>query len=153
MRTRPRPPEAAQAAARAEAGAPADAEYQVGYARPPKQHQFAKGQTGNPKGRPKAARNTADAASRYLDASVMVRERGRARRMNRRQILIHQLYDRATKGDNRAAAILLDLDLKARAHERAPAAAGAAAEAPIADAADLAILARYAEALSKARAS
>jgi hypothetical protein len=141
IRTRPRPPEAA------------DADYKVGYARPPKEHQFPKGKTGNPKGRPKNARNTADTARIYLDASIIVRERGRARRMNRRQILIHQLYDRATKGDNRAAAILLDLDLKARARESLPADASTAAGEPITDATDLAILARYADALRKGGSS
>ena len=36
---------------------PAKAGYEVGYAKPPTEHRFRKGASGNPSGRPKGARN------------------------------------------------------------------------------------------------
>lgn len=44
-----------------------DDEYEVGYGKPPQRTQFKKGQTGNPKGRPKGATTFAEAAMRELD--------------------------------------------------------------------------------------
>lgn len=36
---------------------PAKAGYEVGYAKPPTEHRFRKGASGNPSGRPKGAKN------------------------------------------------------------------------------------------------
>jgi hypothetical protein len=121
-------------------------DYKVGYGRPPKEHQFRKNVSGNAKGRPKGARSTAEAAKAYLDGSVMVRQQGVQKRMKRREVLVHQMYERAVKGDNRAAAILLDLDFKARGGIQ-PAADPSPLHSPEAD--DLEILAHYAEQLLK----
>ena len=124
--------------------------YEVGYGKPPREHRFRPKHSGNIKGRPKGARNTAETAKNYLDGSVTVRERGRPRKMNRRELLIHQLYERAAKGDNRAAAILLDLDAKAR---------GQIVSVPVdsaddhTDAGDLAILERFAQSVKTGGAS
>lgn len=137
----------------APAPSPAEDEkpYEVGYGKPPREHRFRPNQSGNLKGRPKGARNTAETAKNYLDGSVTVRERGRPRKMNRRELLIHQLYERAAKGDNRAAGILLDLDAKARG-QMAPTPADTIDE-HITDASDLAILERFAQSMRAGDAS
>ena len=49
----------------------------TGYARPPKGHQFKPGQSGNPGGRPKGARNLRTDLTRMMKKHVLVRENGK----------------------------------------------------------------------------
>lgn len=85
-------------------------DYEVGYGKPPKQHQFKPGQKANPDGRPKGSRSAQQEARALLDGTMTVTLRGRDRKMNRRKALMRSLYERAAKGNNRAAEILLKLD-------------------------------------------
>ena len=54
--------------------------YEVGYGKPPRSGQFRKGQSGNPKGRPKGARGVKslldDALSKEITVSEGARRRG-----------------------------------------------------------------------------
>src|SRR4051812_8831369 len=59
-------------------GSPPD---KVGYKRPPREHRFKKGQSGNPRGRPKRARTMAAAAEKILAQTVTMRHDGRVKRM------------------------------------------------------------------------
>jgi hypothetical protein len=52
-----------------------------GYARPPKAHQFKPGESGNPRGRPKGARNLRTDLSEIMKKKVSVRESGKQRRI------------------------------------------------------------------------
>ena len=54
-----------------QAGLPAQS-YEVGYGKPPKETRFRKGQSGNPKGRPKGAKNKAPALNGLDLASLGV---------------------------------------------------------------------------------
>lgn len=84
--------------------------YEVGYGKPPREHQFKPKQSGNPKGRPKGAHSVSETITRHLDGTMTVRQGGKARRMKRREILVQKLFERALGGDNRAAALLLGND-------------------------------------------
>ncbi len=74
-------------------------EYETGYKRPPRKSQYKKGQSGNPKSRPRKASlviSTDDAEIlRRLDSEII--DVG-GRLMTRRQAEIHQLWNLAVKG-------------------------------------------------------
>ena len=54
-----------------------DHEYPVGYGKPPKSGQFKKGQSGNPKGRPKGSLDYTTYVQQMLSAQVTVTESGK----------------------------------------------------------------------------
>ena len=88
------------------------ADYEVGYCRPPKADEFPKDTSGNPKGRPKGARNLKTDLLEELDETMMVREGGRERRISKQRALIKIQVARALNGNDRAAAKIIELYLK-----------------------------------------
>src|ERR1700735_4184193 len=58
-----------------------ESEYKVGFGKPPKQKQFVKGQSGNPKGRPKGSRNMQSILSEVFSKIVPFYGEGAARRV------------------------------------------------------------------------
>lgn len=88
-------------------------DYEVGYGKPPKSTRFRKGQSGNPKGRPKGSRNFANDLDDVLNAKMMVNENGRTRKVSTQLAALMRLREKALKGDPRALNRLLSM-----AHER-----------------------------------
>ena len=84
-------------------------DYQVGYGKPPRHTQFAKGQSGNPRGRPLASKSLATLVSEALNERVIVAEDGGRRKISKREAIIKQLVNRSAKADLRAIKILLDI--------------------------------------------
>lgn len=84
-------------------------EYEIGYKKPPKHSRFAKGQSGNPRGRRNGSRNLKTVVTRELDEKITIREGGVERRVSKREGIVKSLVNRALKGDVRAVKELLSL--------------------------------------------
>jgi hypothetical protein len=84
-----------------------DPDYKVGYGRPPESSRFGKGQSGNPKGRPKGSKNLSTLLDDALNESVVVSEHGKRKRITKRQAMLKQLVNKAASGNHRAIQLLL----------------------------------------------
>ena len=80
----------------------------VGYGRPPRQHQFKPGRSGNPRGRPKGAKNEDTILNSLLNRKIEIREGGRARKITVLEAVFLRFTEAALKGDAKAATFLLN---------------------------------------------
>jgi hypothetical protein len=98
------------------------ADYEIGYGRPPRHGGFPKGQSGNPKGRPRGSKNLASLLAEALDEKVQVTEDGKRRRVTKRELVIKQLVNKSASADLRAIKQLTDIvDRVERREESSPA--------------------------------
>ena len=95
-------------------------DYEVGYGKPPRHTRFAKGQSGNPRGRPSGTKNLKTLLSEALNEPVIVTENGGRRKVSKRQAIITQLVNRSAKADLRAIQIRWRCSARSRAMRRAP---------------------------------
>src|SRR5436305_136780 len=79
----------------------------VGYKRPPRAHRFQTGQSGNPSGRPKGARNFKSELREELGELVTIRDGERDIQVSKQRALIKSLLSAAIDGNQRAAASVL----------------------------------------------
>jgi len=84
-------------------------DYAVGYGKPPRHTGFQKGQSGNPKGRPKGSKNLATLLAEALDEKVQITEDGKRRRVTKRELVIKQLVNKSAAADLRAIKQLTDI--------------------------------------------
>lgn len=85
----------------------------VGYGKPPKHTQFKRGQSGNPKGRPKGTRNFRTELRETLNAPVNVTTDGKERRVSTRKATLLRLRQKALGGDTRALDRIISLAQRA----------------------------------------
>ncbi|MCB1462279.1 MAG: hypothetical protein KDJ90_07580 [Nitratireductor sp.] len=85
-------------------------DYEVGYAKPPKQHQFKPGHSGNPRGRPKGKKNLKTELQEALSERVSVRTGdGRKRKVPAISAVVRVNLQRALSGDANAAKLIFGL--------------------------------------------
>jgi hypothetical protein len=86
-----------------------DDSYEIGYKKPPAETRFTKGQSGNPKGRPKGAKNLATLLVKVGRERVRVTINGRTRTITKLEAILLQLANKAISGEDRAAKEILHL--------------------------------------------
>ncbi len=117
-RTRPTPNSSDQADGRsAPAGAQpsgreASGDDEVGYKKPPRKTQFKRGQSGNPRGRPKGSRNLKAELAEELQEQIRIKEGGAPRRVSKQRAMLKSLAAKAVQGDARSATLLTNLVLR-----------------------------------------
>jgi hypothetical protein len=79
----------------------------VGYGKPPQHARFKKGQSGNPKGRPKGAKNLDTLLMESVNERVTINENGVPRKVSKLAIMHKQLANKGATGDLRALQMIL----------------------------------------------
>jgi hypothetical protein len=89
--------------------------YEVGYGKPPVATRFQKGASGNPSGKPKKAPQLLDpgAVLQSIDnEEIVVIDNGKRKRMTKAEIGFRQLFAKATRGDLKAARLVVRMAAK-----------------------------------------
>ncbi len=89
----------------------------VGYKKPPKTHQFQAGQSGNPHGRPKGARNFKSDLRDELAETIAFRDGAGEVMISKQRALIKRLVAEAIGGDTRAISSVLSFCARAYGDE------------------------------------
>src|SRR5208282_3196836 len=75
-----------------------DDAHDVGYCKPPRHTRFIRGQSGNPKGRPKGSQNPAIVLAKAGRQRVKVTENGRTRYVTKAEATVVQMWNKAASG-------------------------------------------------------
>lgn len=89
----------------------------VGYGHPPRSTRFRKGQSGNPKGRPKGSLNVRTLLAATLREKVVINENGQRKAVTKLEAALKQLTNKAASGDLRAIVQLVELATEAEEKE------------------------------------
>lgn len=81
----------------------------VGYGHPPKKHQYRKGASGNPRGRPKGAKSLSTVIRKELTGKVRLLENGKPKKVSKMEALVKRLVKDALEGKPKALSEILKL--------------------------------------------
>lgn len=87
-------------------------DYEIGHGKPPKHTRFKKGQSGNPKGRPKGSKGLKTVLMEELAEKIDLKIGGKRQRMSQQRVVIKSLMTKAAKGNHQAAGKVFDLYFK-----------------------------------------
>ncbi len=90
----------------------------VGYGRPPTEHRFKSGQSGNPRGRPKGSKNEATIIAELMSRRFEVRQGGKARTISLLEAILLRFAEDALLGNSKSAAFLLNRKMLAESSEQ-----------------------------------
>jgi len=79
----------------------------VGYCRPPVEHQFKPGQSGNKRGRPKGSKSEATILNELLSRKININQNGTTRRISVLEGMFFKFAEDALRGNPKSAAFLL----------------------------------------------
>jgi Family of unknown function (DUF5681) len=82
---------------------------ETGYGKPPVNTRFKKGQSGNPKGRPKGSRSFTSSAYRVLQERVTINEGGRRKTVTKLDAALKQIANKAASGDANTLRLLVTI--------------------------------------------
>jgi hypothetical protein len=91
-------------------GSPGGDNYVVGRGRPPLLTRWKPGQSGNPKGRPKGAKNIMTCFRQELNRKIDIKERGIVRMVTSREAIAKTITNRALKGDPKLLPVIMAID-------------------------------------------
>jgi hypothetical protein len=80
----------------------------VGYSRPPRANQFKPGQSGNPKGRPKGAKNESTILREIFERKIENRSGSRSRKITILEAILLRITEDSLKGNTKSATFLLN---------------------------------------------
>jgi len=86
--------------------APSSDNYTVGKGRPPLPTRWKPGQSGNPEGRPKGAKNMTTCFNEALNKKIEITERGKTRKVTVREGIALRITTLALKGDTKAISLI-----------------------------------------------
>ena len=84
-------------------------DHDAGYGKPPRHSQFKKGQSGNPKGRPRGSRNFSTDVKATLEEPIRVTHYGKAQTVSTQRAALLRLREKALGGEVRALDSLIEL--------------------------------------------
>lgn len=87
-------------------------DYEIGYGKPPKAHQFKSGQSGYPTGREKGSKNLKTDLEEELAERFEVTEAGRKKKISKQRGMLKAHIGKAIRGDSRSANIIFGLMLR-----------------------------------------
>ena len=87
-------------------------DYEIGFGKPPKAHQFPKGVSGNPGGRKKGSRGLKTDLNAELSSVLTISINKQPVSGTKQRLMLKSLATRAAAGDVRAAALLIPLVLQ-----------------------------------------